>query len=79
MKTEKAPERVVAEFRRWGMRGCKLIGQWKGYDVWAHSPVDRLDIVCSGGPYFVLDDGENARGTTPKEGYEVHDYFFPHP
>lgn len=79
MNNKEAPERVLAEFHKWGMRGYKYLGQWNGYDVWIFSPADRFDVQYFGGVFCVLDDGEHARGSSHKEGYEILDFFYPKP
>lgn len=79
MIPKQAPERVLAEFHKRGMRGYKYLGQWNGYDVWIFSPADRFDVQYFGGVFCVLDDGEHARGSSRKEGYEILDFFYPKP
>lgn len=76
MTEEQVPERVLAQFTKWGFTaGCEIVGNWKGYVVWGPLADPDLGVPCGGPPYFVLDDGERARGTSPKEGYELLDHF----
>lgn len=76
MTEEQVPERVLAQFTKWGFTaGCEIVGNWKGYVVWGSLPDPVLGVPIGGAPYFVLDDGEHARGTSPKEGYELLEHF----
>lgn len=76
MTEEQVPERVLAQFTKWGFTaGCEIVGNWKGYVVWGPLADPDLGVPCGGPPYFVLDDGERARGTSPKEGSELLDHF----
>lgn len=79
MNNKEAPERVVAEFREGGMRGYEYLGKWNGYDVWAFSPADMFDVQYSGGPFFVLDDGEHAYPASPKDADVILRYFSSNP
>ncbi len=76
MKTDDVPERVLVAFKKWGFNHCEIVGNWNGFVIWAPLPEPGLGIQCIGAPFFVIDDGEHARGSSPKEGFELLDYLY---
>lgn len=71
------PERVLAEFRKLGLKPCRLVGHWKDYDVWSLAAKSPGEVLCIGRPFFVLDDGEHVRvtGCASDEVREIIRYF----